>query len=81
MVALIFCKSKEDPINNEGVRVVTTLYIDFQTLKGSSLRSRQSDLAKFKLIQTFMVILDTCKNEEDPSKYEGTRVDTTFLPL
>ena len=25
--------------------------------------------------------LDTCKNKEDPSKNEGTRVVTTFLPL
>ena len=28
-----------------------------------------------------MVGLVICKNEEDPSKNEGTRVITTFLPL
>ena len=28
-----------------------------------------------------MVGLVICKNEEDPSKNEGTRVVTTFLPL
>ena len=28
-----------------------------------------------------MVGLVTCKNEEDPSRNEGTRVVTTFLPL
>ena len=28
-----------------------------------------------------MVRLVTCKNEEDPSKNQGTRVVTTFLPL
>ena len=38
-------------------------------------------LTKFKLIQTLMVGLVTCKNEEDPSKNEGTRVVTTFFPL
>ena len=38
-------------------------------------------LPKFKPIQGFMVGLDICKNEEDPSKNEGTRVVTTFLPL
>ena len=27
-----------------------------------------------------MVSLVTCKNEEDPSKNEGTRVVSTFLP-
>ena len=38
-------------------------------------------LPKFKPIQAFMVGLVICKNEEDPSKNEGTRVVTTFLPL
>ena len=28
-----------------------------------------------------MVVLVTCKNDEDPSKNESTRVLTTFLPL
>ena len=26
-----------------------------------------------------MIVLDSCKNEEDPHKNEGTRVVTTFL--
>ena len=34
-----------------------------------------------KLIQACMASLVTCKNEEDPSKNEGTRVVTTFLPV
>ena len=38
-------------------------------------------LPKFKLILAFVVGLVICKNEEDPSKNEGTRVVTTFLPL
>ena len=38
-------------------------------------------LPKFYLIRAFMVGLVICKNEEDPSKNEGTRVVTTFLPL
>ena len=36
---------------------------------------------KFILIQAFMFILVSCTNEQDPSKNEGTRVVTTFLPL
>ena len=36
---------------------------------------------KFKLIQAFMVVLVTCKNEENPIENEGARVLTTFLPL
>ena len=34
---------------------------------------------KFKLIQAFMVVLVTCKNEEDPIKIEGAKVVTTIL--
>ena len=35
----------------------------------------------FELIQAFMVVLVTCKNEEDPIKNEGARVLTRFSPL
>ena len=35
----------------------------------------------FKFIHAFKNGLVTCKNEEDPSRDEGTRVDKTFLPL
>ena len=34
-----------------------------------------------KLIQSFMEVIFTCKNEEDQFKNEGTRVVTTDLPL
>ena len=36
---------------------------------------------KFELIQAFMTVLFTCKNEKDPVKNEGARVITTFLTL
>ena len=35
---------------------------------------------EFKDLLASMVVLFTCKNEEDPFKNEGTRVVTTFLP-
>ena len=35
-------------------------------------------LLLIKLIQAFMVVLVTCKNEEDPFKNEGARVVTTL---
>ena len=38
-------------------------------------------LSEFKLIQAGVAVLVTCMNEEDPSKNEGTRVVTAFLPL
>ena len=37
-------------------------------------------LPKLELIQAFIVVLVTCKNEEDPIKYEGARVLTRFSP-
>ena len=36
---------------------------------------------KNKLIQTFMEVFVTCKNEEDPFKKEGARVVTKDLTL
>ena len=33
------------------------------------------------LIQAFIGVLVTCKNEEDPPKNKGTRVVTAFLQL
>ena len=34
MVVLVTCKNEEDPIKNEGVKVVTTLSIYFQDAQG-----------------------------------------------
>ena len=34
--------------------------------------------SNFKLVQDFMVVLLTCKNEEDPIENEGARVFTTL---
>ena len=36
---------------------------------------------KFELIQAFMHVLTTCKNEDDRIKNEGARVFTRVLPL
>ena len=82
MGLLIACKNQEDPIKNEGARAVTTLFINFFGCTRAA-NSEVSDgiLPKFKLIRAFIVGLVNCKNEEDPSKNEGTRVVTTFLPL
>ena len=34
MVVLVTCKNEEDPIKNEGARVVTALFIDFSDAQG-----------------------------------------------
>ena len=52
------------------------------TLKAANTAVSDGILSKiFKLVQAFMADLVTCKNKEDPSKNEGTRMDTTFLTL
>ena len=38
-------------------------------------------LTKFDLIQAFIIVLLTCKNEEDQFEIESTRLVTTYLPL
>ena len=39
LMFLLICKNEEDPIKNEGARVLTRLYV-FQTLKGNLLRRK-----------------------------------------
>ena len=80
---LVACKNEEDPIKNEGVRVVTTLFINFSDAQGQLTPKSVSNgiLPKFNLIEALIVFLIVCKNEEDPFKIESTRVVTTFLPL
>ena len=79
---LVACKNKEDPIKNKGARVVTTLLINFCDAQGQlTPKSVIESCPKFNPFRAFMAGLVICKNEEDPSKNEGTRVVTTFLQL
>ena len=38
MGLLVACKNEEDPIKNEGARVVTTLFINFSDAQGQLTR-------------------------------------------
>ena len=83
---LVASKNEEDPIKNEGARVVTTLFIDFSDAQG--LKTLKSVMESSRNSNSFIIqafrnghVTCTCKNEEDPSKNEGTIVVTTFLPL
>ena len=59
MGVLVACQ-KEDEIENEGPRVVTTLFIDFSDAQGQlTPKSVMESRGKIKLIQAFMVGLDT----------------------
>ena len=82
MNVLVTCKYEEDPIKNRGARVFTTLYVNFSDAQGQiTLESVVVLLPKFELIQAFMHVLVTCKNEDDRFKNEGARVFTRVLPL
>ena len=53
----------------------------FQTRKTDNSGVGGGICPKFELIQAFMHVLVTCKNEDDQIKNEGSRVFTRFLPL
>ena len=62
--------------------MVTTLFINFSDAQGElTLKSMMESCPNSNSSDVFMVGLVICKNEEDPSKNEGTREVTTFLPL
>ena len=64
-------------IKNEGARVLTRLYMSFfRRSRATNSEVSSGILPKFELIQAFIVVLVTCKNEEYPIKYEGARVLT-----
>ena len=53
----------------------------FQTLEADNSVVISGNWPKVELIQAFMHVLDTCKNEEDSVKNVAARVATRFLPL
>ena len=84
MIVLITSKNEEDSIKNEGtsLRLFTTLYIDFfRCSRTDNYGVRCGIWPKFELIQTFMHVIVTCKNEDDSIKNEGASVVTTLFPL
>ena len=54
--------------------------IFFRRSKPANSVVRNGIWTKFELIQAFMAVLITCKDEEDPFKNEGATV-VTFHPL
>ena len=82
MGLLVACKNEEDPIKNEGTRVVTILFINYSDAQGQlTPKSVMKTCRNSNSSELLWLVLLSAKNEEDPSKNEGTRVVTTFLPL
>ena len=78
---------KKIRLKNEGARVLTRLYHNkiisrfFRRSRAANSEVSGRIQPKCELIQAFIVVLVTCKNEEDPIKNEGARVLTRFSPL
>ena len=81
MYVMVTYKNEDDQMKNEGAIVVTTLYSYILDGQGQFTVVGGRGWLKIKLIQAFMVVLVTCKNEEDPFKNEGARVVKTDLTL
>ena len=83
MHVLVTCKNEEDQIKNEGARLFTRflplyVYGDFtRRSRAANSAVHNSIWSNFELVRDFMVVLLTCKNEEDPIKNRGARVLTT----
>ena len=69
-------------MKNEGTNVLTRLYdVFFRRSRANNSEVSGEILPKFELIQAFIVVLVTCRNEDDPIKNDGARVLTRFSPL
>ena len=84
MHVLLTCKNGEDQIENEGARLFTR-FLPLQFYGDYSRCVRAADSAvhgpiwsNFEIVQDFMVVLLTCKNEEYPIKNKGARGFTTL---
>ena len=86
MVVLVTCKNEEDPIKNEGTRVLTRFpqYKSMRFFRHS--RAASSAVLgriwlKFELVCDIIDVLVICKYEEDPLKNEGARVLTKLYDV
>ena len=87
MVFLVICKNEEDPIENVGARVFTTLYINFSDAQGqitlelvvvSGRNSNSSKLSCMSSLPARMRMIDTKMKEpefsQDFSHYKSMRI-------
>ena len=85
MGVLVTCKNEEDPLKmkvqewSQQISHCKYMQIFYDAQEKITPQSEVGSNLKFKLIQAFMVVLVTCKNEEDLIKNEGARVVTTIF--
>ena len=68
---LVTCKNEEDPIKNEGARVVTTLFINFSDSQGQLTPVSNGILPKSKLIQVLIVVFIIARMRKIHSKLKA----------
>ena len=79
MSFLVACKNEEDPIKNEGARVVTTLFINFSDAQGQlNPKSVMESCRNSNSSQLLWLVLLSARMRKIHPKKEGTRVVTTF---
>ena len=74
MVVLLTCKNEKYLIKS-GHNIIHQF---FRRSRADNSGVSGGIWSKFKVIQSFMHVLVTCKNEDDFIKKEGARVVTTF---
>ena len=77
MHALATYKIEEGQAKNEWARVVK----QYTARDSRAANPVVGDQVSPKIIQAFIVVLDTYNNDEDSSKNESTKLLTIFLPL
>ena len=65
MDVLVTCKYEDDPIKNEGYSGHNIIQQFFRQARADNSGVGVGIWPKFKLIQAFMHVLVTCKNEDD----------------
>ena len=82
MGLLVACKNEEDPIKNEGARVVKTLFIHFSDAQGQlTPKSVMESCRNSNSFELLWLVLLSAKKKKIHPKNEGTRLVTIFLPL
>ena len=82
MVILVTSKNEEDLIKNEGARMLTTLSMDFSNTQGQ-LTPQSKDESGRKSNSSEILWLSSlpARMKKIRTKYEASRVLTTFSPL
>ena len=62
-LSLLPAKNEDDPTKNKGARVATRMCHFFRRPRADNSVVSGETLPKFELIQAFMHVLNTCKNE------------------